>query len=129
MDLICKDNLAEYMAGGIAAVAKSDSTTLENIMKWMSEQAGANKVGKVKLAKALELSCPTVANCDEALDELTARIKMPSEPKYRAYTRALESTAGKELYGLRDALTRAGSDGSAYSAAWDRERQNSRGHR
>ena len=121
-----KEDIAEFLKGGVASVAKSKESNLESIVHWMSEHQTAHKAGQVQLAKSLELRCPSVADVDEALNELTASIRKSSEPNYAAYNRALESRAGHELYDLRCALERCGSDGNAYSAEWDRERQATR---
>ena len=118
-----KEDLAAFLQGGVATIAKSESTTLESILHWMAEHRQANTAGQVQLAKSLEMSCPSVADVDAALNELTKSIQKASEPHYKAYARCLESQAGHELYDLRCALERCGSDGNAYSAEWDRERQ------
>ncbi len=129
MNLTDKESLAAFMRDGVATMAKSDASTLESIAAWLHEHQTANKQGKVDLAKALEHRCPSVADVDEALDELTEATRKVGEAKYKAYERALASTAGRELYALRHDLQRCGSDGSAYSNAWDVERQSSRGIR
>ena len=121
-----KEDLDEFLKGGVASVAKSKESSLESIAHWMSEHAAANQANKIQLAKSLELQCPSVSDVDEAIGELARSIQKASEPHYKAYARCLESQAGAELYALRDCLERCGSDGSEYSNLWDRERQATR---
>ena len=120
------EDVGEFLRGGVAVISKSESTTLESVVAWMSEHAAANQANKVQLAKSLELQCPSVSDVDEAIGELARSIQKASEPHYKAYARCLESQAGAELYALRDCLERCGSDGSEYSNLWDRERQATR---
>ena len=66
--------------------------------------------------KGLELSPPTVSETDRAIGELAKSIQGNDEDQYSAYSCAVSSKFGQELYGHRTEMDRAKDSATAYAA-------------
>ena len=89
---------------------------LKKVTAWLKRYSDAETGNDTMVIAKLEPTVPSVSEIDKAIAELAEQIRADEETPHAAYMRAITSNFGKELYGLRDCMVRAGNNADAFAA-------------